>query len=236
MYQNKTILGLVTARGGSKGVPRKNLKNLAGKPLVGWVIEAGLSSKYLDRLIVSTDDLEIAEVSRKFGAEVPFLRPPHLAADHSTSVDVALHAILGLDKKYDYLVLLQPTSPLTTGRYLDEGVRLCIEKKVGACVSVSEPLTSPFDNYILEVDNYLTPLIKHNYTRRQDYPPVFFINGVVCVTTTESLLNRKTFFPEGDLIGYQVPKEVSADIDTDFDFLWTEFLIQQTKQKGVPRG
>ncbi|CEO88250.1 acylneuraminate cytidylyltransferase family protein [Syntrophaceticus schinkii] len=126
MYKGKKILGLIPARGGSKGLPGKNIKPLCGKPLIAWAIEQGLASKYLDKVIVSTDDEEIAKVSRSFGAEVPFMRPGELATDAAKTIDVVVHALEFLKQRggleFDYLALLEPTSPLRKNGDIDKSI------------------------------------------------------------------------------------------------------------------
>lgn len=125
MINNKKILAIIPARGGSKGLPRKNIRELAGKPLIAWTIEAGRKSKYIDRLIVSSEDFEIIEVAKKYGAEIPFVRPKHLAEDESLGLDPVFHALRELPG-YDIVVLLQPTSPLR----LTEDIDACIEQLI----------------------------------------------------------------------------------------------------------
>src|SRR5262245_25182815 len=125
MIDAKRVLGLITARGGSKGVPRKNVRPLGGKPLLAWTIEAARNAPVIDRLILSSDDAEIIEVARAWGCEVPFVRPPELATDTADSVEVVRHALSTLGEDYDYVVLLQPTSPLRTGEDIENCVRLC---------------------------------------------------------------------------------------------------------------
>ena len=129
MINNKRVVAIIPARGGSKRLPRKNVLPLAGKPLIVWSIEAALASVYIDKTIVSTDDAEIAEISRIAGASVPFMRPPELASDTATSADVVMHALDYLDSQNDhyyYSVLLQPTSPLRTNTDIDAALELCI--------------------------------------------------------------------------------------------------------------
>ena len=127
MYKGENIFGLISARGGSKGLPRKNIKLLSGKPLIAWTIEQALASKYLDRVLVSTDDKKIAEISKKYGAEVPFMRPKELAEDNAKGIEVVLHAIDWLNendkqKQYDLIMLLQPTSTLRIIGYINKAI------------------------------------------------------------------------------------------------------------------
>jgi len=138
MYKDKKILALIPARGGSKGLPRKNIKPLLGKPLIAWTIEQSLASKYLDKVVVSTEDKEIAEISKKYGAEVPFIRPKELAKDDTPSIDVVLHAIDFLEKKelFNIIVLLQPTSPLRTISDIDNSIEFLFSKNAQAIISV----------------------------------------------------------------------------------------------------
>jgi CMP-N,N'-diacetyllegionaminic acid synthase len=119
MFEGKTILAIVPARGGSKGVPRKNIRLLAGKPLIAWTIDEAKKSRYIDRLILSSEDDEIIEVAREFGCEIPFKRPDELAQDDTPGIESVIHAINTLEEKYDFVVLLQPTSPLRTVEDID---------------------------------------------------------------------------------------------------------------------
>ena len=146
MIDNKKILAIIPARGGSKRLPRKNILNLAGKPLIAWTIEAALGSKYIDDVIVSTDDNEISTVAKKYGAKVPFIRPDKFSSNHASSISVVLHAIeffQKADERYDYVVLLQPTSPLRTVKNIDESIELLQQKKCDAIVSVCNVDHSP---------------------------------------------------------------------------------------------
>ena len=141
MINGKRCLCVIPARGGSKRLPHKNIKNLCGKPLIQWTVEAGIGSKSIDRLIVSTDDLEIAEISKSCGAEVPFIRPETLATDSSSSYSVLEHAYQYLFEQgdyYDYIIMLQPTSPLRTSNHIDEAVKLLKDKQADGVISVTE--------------------------------------------------------------------------------------------------
>jgi len=129
MINNKTILTIIPARGGSKGVKRKNVRNLAGKPLIAWTIEAAKNSKYLDRVVLSSEDKEIIKIAKEYGCEVPFVRSKELAKDDTPGIDVVLHALNMIRERYNYVVLLQPTSPLRTECHIDECIELCVKKK-----------------------------------------------------------------------------------------------------------
>lgn len=139
MYKEKIILGLIPARGGSKGLPRKNIRPLLGKSLIAWTIEQALASKYLDRVIVSTDDREIAEISKRYGAEMPFVKPKELATDDAKGINLVLHAINWIEKNkkpYNLLMLLQHTSPLRTSEDIDRAIELSISKKLSYCLDM----------------------------------------------------------------------------------------------------
>lgn len=218
MISEKKVLGLIPARGGSKGVPGKNIRSAAGKPLIAWTIECALASSVLDRVILSSDDDEIIKISREYGCEVPFVRPAELAADQTDSISVARHALEALEEKYDYLVLLQPTSPLRIPADIDEAVRLCIKKNVSSCVSVCESDKHP--NLIFSIDekNKFEPLFSSKIpSRRQDAPPAYVLNGAVYVSRCDSIMAGDGFISE-DTVAWVMPKIRSIDIDTELDF------------------
>lgn len=148
MIGNKCVVAIIPARGGSKGIPRKNIKNLNGKPLIAYTIEEALKSKYVDRVIVSTEDLEIAEISKSFGAEVPFFRPKELAQDDTPGIEPIIHAINYLlnDENYnfDYVMCLQCTSPLRNSKQIDEAILEMYNKDADSAVSVCESEVNPY--------------------------------------------------------------------------------------------
>lgn len=224
MIDGHSVIGVILARGGSKGLPRKNIRDLAGKPLIAWTIEAGHESEYLDRLILSSDDEEIMSVAEEYGCEVPFRRPPELAQDDTPSMDALLHALEQV-KPHDYVVLLQPTSPLRTAEDIDATIDRC-HRNGRACVSVTETDKPPQWMYTVGKDNRLEPVIeeKGSVTRRQDAPATFTINGAVYVACTEWLQKTEAFLTNGT-VGYSMPKERSVDVDKNMDLLWCEFLI-----------
>lgn len=220
------VLGIIPARGGSKGMPKKNIRPLLNKPLIAWTIEQALKSKYIDRVVVSTDDPSIAKISRKHGADVPFMRPAELATDKARSIDVVSHALLSLPEKYDYVVLLQPTSPLRTADDIDACVKLCVGKRINSCVSVTESEKNPHWMYSLDRNGRMHRLIKTKKTidRRQDLPKVYALNGAIYVAQVDWLLNNKAFVTD-ETYAYIMPKERSVDIDNDLDFKFAEFLL-----------
>jgi N-acylneuraminate cytidylyltransferase/CMP-N,N'-diacetyllegionaminic acid synthase len=227
------IIGLITARGGSKTIPRKNIKLLAGKPLIAWTIEAALHSKTLERVIVSTDDEEIAQVSKEWGAEVPFMRPTDLAQDNSPHVAVVEHAIAWLEandgKEIGAIMLLQPTSPLRTQQDISAVAQLSHELNAKAIVSVCEAATHPYIAKRILEDGTLMDFVSSDigYLRRQALPSAYALNGAIYLIERDLFLSNKTFTPKGLTHPYIMPQERSIDIDTPFDWRLVEFLLQE---------
>lgn len=224
-----TALGLVTARGGSKGLPRKNLRNFAGKPLIVWTVEAALGARSLDRVVVSTEDDEIAAITHKAGAEVPFRRPIELAADGTPHVSVVEHALEWADRQSerpDRLVILQPTSPLRTAGDIEAACRLADDRKAAAVVSVSKVKPHPFRARTLGASGELGPPLSFgpDAPRRQDLPQTVAPNGAIYVVDVEAFRRERSLFPEGTL-AYVMPMERSVDIDTEEDFRLAERLF-----------
>lgn len=232
MICEKTVIAIITARGGSKGVPRKNLRLVAGKPLISWTIRAAKASKYVDKVIVSSEDPEIIEVSKKFGAEVPFIRPKELSLDTTPSIEPLLHAVEAINEHFDYVVLLQPTSPFRSAEDIDNAIKISIEKSSSTCVSVVETDKSPFWMYYLNENEQLEPVLgeKTSATRRQDLPKTFALNGAVYVVETDFLCTYKTLLTE-KTAAYVMPKERSLDIDTELDLMIADFLFKAGSQE-----
>lgn len=226
MIENKTVLAIIPARGGSKGVPRKNIRDLAGKPLIAWTIEEAKKSKYIDRLILSSEDDEIISVAKQYGCEVPFKRPAYLAADDTPGIEPILHAVNNLPD-YDFVLLLQPTSPLRVVEDIDGCIEYLFQNEAPACVSVTEPEKSPFWMYTINQKGLMKPLIQQESLvgRRQDLPLVYALNGAVYVAESDWLKENKSFLTE-ETIAFIMPKQRSFDIDTEMDFLMCEFLKQ----------
>lgn len=235
MYKNKTFLAIIPARGGSKGLPRKNVKKLCGKPLIVWSIEAGLKSNYVDELIVSTDDKEIVEIATKYGAKVPFLRPDYLASDTATSFDAVKHTIdyykNELGKEFDYIVLLEPTSPLRESDDIDSAIKKLLHSNADSIVGISKTedqnpaflILKDDSNYISGYENKEMKVL-----RRQDISDVYFFEGTIYISKIEVLLNKKSFYHK-NTIGYEVPKYKSLEIDDMDDFIMVEAIM---KYKG----
>lgn len=230
MYKDKTVLCVIPARGGSKGLPGKNIKELSGKPLIAYTIEQARESKYIDRVIVSTDNDEIAVISKKCGAEVPFMRPAELASDTRSTIDVLLHAMDWMEGKekfyFDILVLLHTTAPLRTVQDVDNCIELLVEKKYDNIFSVTEAHKNPYFNMV-ELRNNTVRLVKEgNFTARQSASPVFDINCSIYVWWKDILREKKSLFLERTNI-YIMPKERSVDIDDHIDFKIIEMLLKE---------
>jgi CMP-N-acetylneuraminic acid synthetase len=226
MYKNKTILGVITARSGSKGLPNKNLVLLNDQPLIAWTIEAARKSNFIDRLILSTNCRKIADVGRSWGAEAPFIRPEHLATDTATTVDVLNHTLSTLKKEYDYLVLLQPTSPLRITLDIDQCIKSCIDNDAPSCISASKVEKPLGWLYIQKPDKTISPRFPELKTsRRQDTEELLTPNGAVYVVKTNEFNKVGTLVLDGT-IAYLMPVERSIDIDSFFDLKLCEFLLQ----------
>ena len=231
MYKEKSILGVIPARGGSRGLPGKNILNLHGKPLIAWTIEAALASRYLDRVIVSTEDRDIIAAARRSGAGLPFIRPIELATDSVGATDVAIHALEWFEKQgtpYDIVVLLQPTSPMRSTQDIETAVQLLFSKDARAVVSVSEMEHHPYKSNVLPGDDNMKDFFNPAFINkvRQELPVFFRTNGAIYVSYTQDLKARKSFFGE-KTYAYRMPPERSVDIDNELDFKFAEFLFER---------
>jgi CMP-N,N'-diacetyllegionaminic acid synthase len=232
------IIGLIPARGGSKGIPGKNMCVLAGKPLIAWTIETALNSKACSRLIVSTDSQDIKRIAQDWGADVPFIRPDHLANDTATSISVVNHAIEFLrnegTKESDYILLLQPTSPLRKEVDIQNVIDIGLSKDAVAVMSVTEPTYHPCKTHVITPQGVLQRFFKNNSDneRRQDLPLVYAENGAVYLNRISSLIKEQTFIPENKTYPYIMPRERSIDVDTFWDLYLAE-LILKDQGKGV---
>lgn len=232
MYQNKTFLAIVPARAGSKGLPGKNIRELCGKPLIAWSIDSGLSSNNIDEVVVSTDCEEIANISKKYGASVPFLRPIELASDTATTFDAIKHTIEyyknNFNMTHDYIILLEPTSPLREKDDLDNMVQkiVTLEDDFDAIVSIGEVHEHP--SIMKQVDGYIIKPYCFELamsSRRQDNQPAYFPYGVAYIIKTKTLLKEKTFYPVRTT--YHVIKRYQCyEIDDIYDFLAIENIMK----------
>lgn len=223
------IISIIPARGGSKGIPRKNIKLLNGKPLISYSIDASNSCSLIDETYVSTEDAEISEISKGNNAEV-IERPDELAGDDSSSIDVILHVLDYLENRGelpDLFVLLQPTSPLRTSEDIEASINSFLESDCDSLVSVCELDHRSLLNFSLE-DGFL---VQNNNealfnSRRQDIPTHYSLNGAIYITTPEFIRKNKSFYSD-KTIPHVMSKEKSIDIDTSFDFKLAEFLLNE---------
>jgi len=230
------VLALITARGGSKGVPRKNVRFLAGKPLIAWTIEAARQSALDPRVVVTTDDPEIAAISKEWGAEVPFLRPEELASDTATSEAVVEHALSWLSHHDSYVpgftLLLQPTSPFRTGNDIDTAYKILQQQCAAAVISVT-PNSRPVQwlRSINEEGYLADPGIGGQIKRRQDAELLYELNGAIYFIHTDTFLKEHTLYPE-KTVPYIMPPECSLDIDSELDFLIADLVMRHKLQSG----
>lgn len=229
MYKNKTFLAIIPARGGSKRLPRKNVLDLSGKPLIAWSIEAGLKSKYIDKVVVSSDDDEILNISKEFEADI-IKRPVHLSTDTSTTIDAIKHTIDNIEK-YDYVILLQPTSPLRNEKHINEAIELLEEKKADAVVSVCEMDHSPLWSNTLPEDGNMSSFLRDEVLnkRSQDLEKYYRLNGAIYICKIEKLLEHKSFFLKDNIFAYIMDRKSSIDIDEKIDFEMAEVLTNEKK-------
>lgn len=223
-----TTIALIPARGGSKGIPRKNILAFCGKPLIQWSIDVALQSPSIDRVIVSTDDLEISEIALAGGAEVPFLRPNEFATDSAPGISTVMHALDQMPDVTD-LLLLQPTSPLRT--CFDINSIFARRQQLGSesAVSVAQSPKHPAWMYTVNDQNLMNPILINDVAFcRQYLSPVFILNGALYLATRSFLLREKKFISD-ETVAYVMPQERSVDIDTPLDWRWGEFLMQYYK-------
>jgi CMP-N,N'-diacetyllegionaminic acid synthase len=217
-------LALIPARGGSKGIPRKNVRSIAGKPLIAWTIEAARAVRGIDAVIVSTEDAEIAAVARDAGADVPFMRPPELAADDTPGIAPVLHALAAMPQ-FDSVILLQPTSPLRGMEDIEGVLALAEARQASSVVSVCEVSEHPAWMYRIGSAGGLKPLLDgQQAVRRQDLPPVYTLNGAIYFAHTSWLMTQRGFIGP-DTLGYPMTGENSVDIDGPLDWRLAELLL-----------
>jgi len=232
-----SILGIIPARGGSKRLPKKNIKKLIDKPLIAWTIERTNSSKLLTKTIINTDDKEIAEVAQKYGGNVPFLRPKELATDEASSYDVIFHTIDFFEKKgeyFDYIALFEPTSPLRKDDDIDKALSLLIEKsdEADSLISLGEVhLENPLwmkkisNNF---VQNYLNK--EEMPARSQELERAYFPYGVIYASKISTLRKYRTFY-QPKTIPYLVERWQNYEIDDYYDFVCIEAILKERGKK-----
>jgi N-acylneuraminate cytidylyltransferase/CMP-N,N'-diacetyllegionaminic acid synthase len=231
MNKSNKILAIIPARGGSKGIPQKNIRLLNNKPLIAYTIEEAMKSKLVDRVIVSTENEEIYKISKQYGAELPFMRPVEFAQDSTPGIDPILHCIkwMEINENYvpDYVVCLQCTSPFRRAEQIDEALKRIIEEDADSLVSLREIEENPYWMKKLvngKMQNFLENI--ELISRRQELPPVYLLNGAIYIAKTESLLKNGNWYAD-NTIPYIMDKISSTDIDDILDFQFAEFLMKE---------
>ena len=221
-----SLLAIIPARGGSKRILRKNIKPLAGKPLISWTIDEAKKAKCIDEIFVSTDDKEIANISESCGIKVPFFRPAKFSTDDSMSIDLVLHALEKI-KGFDWVLLLQPTSPLRTSLDIENIYKLCLKFNASSAVSISEMNKNPKWLYQIDDKQRMFPFLNYNdeSVSKKRLSKIFTLNGALYLTKTEFLKKNKSFINE-DTLGYVMPREKSVDIDTLEDWKLAEYYLK----------
>ncbi len=221
MYKKKKYLAVILARGGSKRLLKKNLKNLNGKPLVVHTILSALKCKYLDEIIVSSDDKEILKVSKKYGANT-IKRPKYLANDKAKSFHALKHVIENTST-FDYVILLQPTSPLRNEKHINDAINLLEKKNADSIISVCKTDHYPLWSNVLPKNGSM----KNFFNKRsQDFKNYYRLNGAIYICKTSSFLKEKSFFLKNNIYAFEMLKEESIDIDTEFDFKIAKALMK----------
>ena len=231
MKEELKILALIPARKGSKRLPGKNIKKFCGKPLIAWTIDASLSSKYVNKTVVSTDCQDIAKVSMEFGADVPFIRPSHLATDTATTVDVIFHALKSLQDKgenFSHLLLLQPTSPLRTFDDINSSIDALIKSEANAIYSVCEVEHSPLWSNTLPKDKSFDGFLNDEIigVRSQDLPKYYRLNGAIYLVKISELKKNKKLHNIKPGFAYIMDNKTSIDIDDEIGFKLASLLME----------
>ena len=238
MISDQKVLSLIPARYGSKGLPLKNIKPLAGIPLLAWPINAALGSNYIDRVVISTDSQEFADIAISYGAEAPFLRPEHLASDKSSSMDFILHAIEFFENQgelFDYVVLLEPTSPLTESIDIDNAVNVLFSNREVADSILGVTLletTHPAFTVSIESDGLIKPFMSATFEdlpRRQDLQPLYSLDGSLYISSTKALKERKSFCHDRTL-PFITSKYKSFEVDDLIDFVCIEAMVERLEE------
>lgn len=229
MIENKKILAIIPARGGSKGIPRKNVKAISGKPMIQYTIEAAKECPYIDKVVVSTEDVEIADISMRAGAIVPFSRPEELATDEAKTIDVVMHAVEFYERKaerFDIIVLLQPTSPLRNAEDITKALEYFMRNEQRSLVTVSEVSESPILMRNFNKENKLEKILEEDSdVRRQDMKKFYRINGAIYINKA-SELNANTRFNDNEM-GFVLTQEHGIDVDEPQDLVVAEYYLSQ---------
>lgn len=238
MNNTSPYIAIIPARGGSKRLPDKNMRILAGKPLIGWTIESAIESGVFSRVVVSTDSWEIAVMAAQFGAEVPFMRPEELASDDTPSIEVLIHAanslMAGKETPWTHLACLQPTSPLRTAENIREAVHLLEEKQADAIISVCKSEHSPlWSNTLpdsLSLDGFIPEHVQK--TPSQQLPEYYRLNGALYFCRIPRMIEERTLFLKTGTYAYIMSRKDSIDIDDQVDFDLAGIYLAQRKSQG----
>ena len=237
MINGRTVLAVIPARSGSKGLKDKNIRPLAGKPLIAWTIEVAKESSLIDEIIVSTDSLTYKRIAEQYGASVPFIRPKDLSKDTSSSVDVILHSLdymKGIGTPYSIVVMLEPTSPLRILSDIDEAISIVARNKAKSAVGICRAESSHPSFLFKSLPNgFITPYegVFPNNLRRQDISPVYYLEGSVYASDTLTFYEKRAFYHE-ETSGVEIPYCRSFEIDTDIDFQIVEALLKNSLSKS----
>lgn len=237
MTNQSGLLAIIPARAGSSSVPSKNLAAVAGKPLLAYAIEAARRAAVVERVVVSTDSSAIAEVARQWGGEVPFLRPEELARDDIPGVLPIIHAVTWLEEhegyRSDYVLCLQPTSPLRTAQDIEQAMALALKKQADSVISVTPVHDHPYWTKTVDAEGRMSEFMtaKKPVLRRQDLPPAYVLNGAVYLVKREVLLRRRSLYGE-KTCAYVMPRERSLDIDTPWDLYLADLILRDRASSG----
>lgn len=234
MIKNKNILAIIPARAGSKGLPGKNIRPLKGLPLLAWPIRAALASGYIDNVIVSTDSQKFADIAAEHGANVPFLRPTELASDTASSMDFIIHALdyfRNVGEEYDYLVLLEPTSPLTEASDIDKALEMLVnDENADSIVGVTlMETTHPAFTVRVQGDGLIKPFMSETFDdlpRRQDLETLYCLDGSLYISSVEALREKRSFCSDKTL-PYVGEKYKSHEVDDYIDFICIEAIAEK---------
>jgi N-acylneuraminate cytidylyltransferase/CMP-N,N'-diacetyllegionaminic acid synthase len=235
MYKDKKILAIIPARGDSKRLKNKNIKLLGGKPLISWSIDSAKKSKYIDDVLVTSDSVKIIEIANQYHSDITINRPSSLAQDTAKSIDVVTHAIqccIDKGKHYDYVILLQPTSPLRDTMHIDKAIKYLFDKKSDAIISTCECEHSPLwsnklcNNYSME--NFLPSNLLN--LQSQELETYYRLNGAIYICDINKLLKENTFFIKKNIYAFVMEQIDSVDIDTKLDFLLAETILKEKNE------
>ncbi len=236
MILNKKILTIIPARGGSKRLPGKNIKLLAGKPMIAYAIEAARKSKYTDNIIVTTDDQKIADIAAKYGADVPFIRPTELATDEAKSIDVIIHAVDFFETQkgflIDLIILIQPTSPLVISTDVDAVIEKILQAETKSCATVFKVTQRPEWMYVIHQGESKPFLTAHNTDLpSQELKELYCLNGAVYAMRRDTVMKDRLVIDNKSFSTVIIPRERSVDVDELYDFELAEAILKNHANK-----